>query len=307
MQHPNQIFLLSEHRDTYETLLAEKNLPDLCLTDQPEEAQIVLADPPLLSQRLDEFSQLEWVQSTFAGVNALISPDLRQDYTLTNVRGIFGPLIAEYVIGYSIAHFRHFKQYHQQQQSKQWQPHLYTSLQSKTMVILGTGSIGSHLGKAAQLMGMKTVGINRTGIPTSGGEFTQTFHINELASAFHQADIVVNTLPSTPDTQRLLNSEVLSHLNQALLFNVGRGDVIDDAGLLLALKNRWVEHAFLDVFEQEPLSAQHPFWKLSQVTITPHIAALSFPEQVVDIFADNYLSWRDGFSLNNQVDFDKGY
>ncbi|TMX34271.1 D-2-hydroxyacid dehydrogenase [Vibrio rotiferianus] len=307
MQHPNQIFLLSEHRDTYETLLAEKKLPDLCLTDQPEEAQIVLADPPLLSQRLDEFSQLEWVQSTFAGVNALMSPDLRQDYTLTNVRGIFGPLIAEYVIGYSIAHFRHFMQYHQQQQSKQWQPHLYTSLQSKTMVILGTGSIGRHLGKAAQLMGMKTVGINRTGIPTSGGEFTQTFHINELANAFHQADIVVNTLPSTPDTQRLLNSEVLSHLNQALLFNVGRGDVIDDAGLLLALKNRWVEHAFLDVFEQEPLSPQHPFWKLPQVTITPHIAALSFPEQVVDIFADNYLSWRDGFSLNNQVDFDKGY
>ena len=64
---------------------------------------------------------------------------------------------------------------------------------------------------------------------------------------------------------------------------------------------------FLDVFEQEPLSPQHPFWKLPQVTITPHIAALSFPEQVVDIFADNYLSWRDGFSLNNQVDFDKGY
>ena len=100
---------------------------------------------------------------------------------------------------------------------------------------------------------------------------------------------------------------MLSHLNQTLLFNVGRGDVIDDTGLLLALKNRWVEHAFLDVFEQEPLSPQHPFWKLPQVTITPHIAALSFPEQVVDIFADNYLSWRDGFSLNNQVDFDKGY
>ncbi|MGR5447971.1 D-2-hydroxyacid dehydrogenase [Vibrio jasicida] len=307
MQHPNQIFLLSEHRDTYETLLAEKNLPDLAITNKPQDAQIVLADPPLLSQRLDEFSQLEWVQSTFAGVNALMVPNLRRGYALTNVRGIFGPLIAEYVIGYSIAHFRHFMQYHQQQQSKQWQPHLYTSLQSKTMVILGTGSIGSHLGKTAQLMGIKAIGINRTGIPTSGGEFNQTFHINELANAFHQADIVVNTLPSTPETQRLLNSEVLSHLNQALLFNVGRGDVIDDAGLLLALKNRWVEHAFLDVFEQEPLSPQHPFWKLPQVTITPHIAALSFPEQVVDIFADNYLSWRDGFSLNNQVDFDKGY
>ncbi|PHJ40165.1 D-2-hydroxyacid dehydrogenase [Vibrio sp. PID17_43] len=307
MQHPNQIFLLSEHRDTYETLLAEKKLPELGITEIPHDAQIVLADPPLLSQRLDDFSQLEWVQSTFAGVNALISPDLRQDYTLTNVRGIFGPLIAEYVIGYCISHYRHFMRYHQQQQNRHWQPHLYTSLQSKTMVILGTGSIGSHLGKAAQLLGMKTIGVNRTGIPTSGYEFNQTFHVNELASALHQADIVVNTLPSTPDTRRLLNNEVLSHLNHALLFNVGRGDVIDDVGLLLALKNGWVEHAFLDVFEQEPLSPQHPFWRLPQVTITPHIAALSFPEQVVEIFANNYLNWRDGLSLNNQVNFDKGY
>ncbi|MGR5498976.1 NAD(P)-dependent oxidoreductase, partial [Vibrio diabolicus] len=146
MPHSNQIFLLSEHRDTYETLLTERKLPDLSITDKPEEAQIVLADPPLLSNRLDEFSQLGWVQSTFAGVNALMLPNLRQDYTLTNVRGIFGPLIAEYVLGYSIAHYRHFNRYHQQQQNKRWQPHLYTSLQSKTMVILGTGSIGCYLG-----------------------------------------------------------------------------------------------------------------------------------------------------------------
>lgn len=240
MPHSNQIFLLSEHRDTYETLLTERKLPDLSITDKPEEAQIVLADPPLLSNRLDEFSQIEWVQSTFAGgVNALMSPDLRQDYTLTNVRGIFGPLIAEYVLGYSIAHYRHFNRYHQQQQNKRWQPHLYTSLQSKTMVILGTGSIGCYLGNAAKAMGIKTIGMNRTGIPTSGGEFHQTFHISELSKALEQADIVVNTLPSTPETQQLLNRQTLSQLSQALLFNVGRGDVLDEAGLLFALKNRW--------------------------------------------------------------------
>lgn len=77
MPQPNKIFLLSEHQSTYQTLLAEKNLPDLSLTDNPNDAQIVLADPPLLSQRLDEFSQLDWVQSTFAGVNTLMSPELR--------------------------------------------------------------------------------------------------------------------------------------------------------------------------------------------------------------------------------------
>ncbi len=307
MPQPNKIFLLSEHRDTYETLLAEKNLPDLSITDSPDNAQIVLADPPLLSKRLDEFLQLEWVQSTFAGVNTLMSPGLRRDYTLTNVRGIFGSLIAEYVIGYCIAHYRHFNRYQQQQQNRHWQPHLYSSLHSKTMVILGTGSIGAYLSKTVKTMGIKTIGVNRSGIPTSGGEFDQTFHINELTSALKQADIVVNTLPSTPETRYLLNSETLSHLNQAMLINVGRGDILEDKGLLLALKNRWVEQAILDVFEQEPLPETHPFWTLPQVTITPHIAATSFPEQVVEIFSENYLRWRDGFSLSHQVDFDKGY
>ncbi|MGY0617706.1 D-2-hydroxyacid dehydrogenase [Vibrio sp. FJH11] len=307
MPQPNKIFLLSEHNDAYKTLLAEKNLPELSVTDTPHKAQIVLADPPLLSQRLDEFSQLEWVQSTFAGVNTLMSPTLRRDYILTNVRGIFGPLIAEYVIGYCIAHYRHFNRYHQQQQSRQWQPHLYSSLQSKTMVILGTGSIGAYLGKAAQAMGIKTIGVNRSGIPTAGGEFSQTYRIDELLSALQQADIVVNTLPSTPETLYLLNSKTLAHLKQAILINVGRGNVLEESGLRLALEKGWVEHAFLDVFEQEPLPQEHPFWKLPQVTITPHIAALSFPEQVVEIFAANYLCWRDGLSLNYGVDFDKGY
>lgn len=307
MPQSNKIFLLSEHRDSYETLLTEKNLPNFSITNTPDEAQIVLADPPLLSKRLDEFSHLEWVQSTFAGVNTLISPTLRRDYILTNVRGIFGPLIAEYVIGYSIAHYRQFSRYHQQQQDKHWQGHLYPSLQNKTMVILGTGSIGGYLAKTAQAMGVKAIGINRTGIPTSKGEFNQTFHINELESALDLADIVVNTLPSTPETLYLLNHKTLSHLKQALLINVGRGDVLEEKGLLLALKNQWVAHAVLDVFEQEPLPQDHPYWESAQITITPHIAALSFPEQVAEIFADNYLRWQDGLSLHHQVDFDKGY
>ncbi|MBO0200714.1 NAD(P)-dependent oxidoreductase, partial [Vibrio alginolyticus] len=105
------------------------------------------------------------------------------------------------------------------------------------------------LAQTAQTMGINTIGINRTGIPTANDEFAQTFHINELANALRKADIVVNTLPSTPNTRALLNRETLQHLNQALLFNVGRGDVLDEASLLLAIKNRWVGHAFLDVFE----------------------------------------------------------
>lgn len=303
----NKLYILTEHDETYQQLVLEHTLPDLEITENAAEADIVLAAPPMVAQRLKEFTKLDWLQSTYAGINALAGPELRQDYTLTNVRGIFGPLIAEYVMGYSISHYRHFQHYHQQQAQKQWQPQLYQSLSGRTMVILGTGSIGSHLAKVAQAFGIQAIGVNRTGIPPRQTSFDNTYHINEAHVALKQADILVNTLPSTPQTNKLLDGELLSHCQGALLFNVGRGSTLDEAGLLLALKNRWIEHAFLDVFESEPLAKEHPFWGLPQITITPHIAALSEPRQVVEIFANNYQSWRDGFQLKYQIDFDKGY
>ena len=303
----NKLYILTEHDDTYTQLIVKRDLPDLEITTNPELAEIVLASPPLIAERLDEFKHLDWVQSTYAGINKLTQPNLRQDYTLTNVKGIFGPAIAEYVLGYTISHFRHFTHYHQQQQQRNWQPQLYTSLADKTMVILGTGSIGSHLAKAASAFAIHTIGVNRTGIPSKQETFKDTFHINELEAALKQADIVVNTLPSTDETYQLLNQITLSYCSNVLLFNVGRGESVDNKALLLAIKNKWVEHAFLDVFECEPLTQEHPFWKLPQVTITPHIAALSEPRQVVEIFANNYQQWRDGFTLNHTIDFDKGY
>lgn len=303
----NKLYIATEHDDTYVQLILNQDLPDLEITQNPESAEIVLASPPLIADRLDEFTQLDWLQSTYAGINKLTQPNLRHDYTLTNVKGIFGPAIAEYVLGYTISHFRHFSHYHQQQQLQNWQPQLYTSLTDKTMVVLGTGSIGSHLAQAASAFGIHTIGVNRTGIPPKHEAFKDTFHINELEAALKQADIVVNTLPSTTETYQLLNQTTLGYCSNVLLFNVGRGESIDNKALLLAIKNRWVEHAFLDVFEHEPLSQDHPFWKLPQVTITPHIAALSEPRQVVEIFAENYKQWRDGFTLNHVIDFDKGY
>lgn len=303
----NKLYILTEHNDTYKQLIINQSLPELEICESPEDAEIVLASPPLIVDQLDRFTQLDWLQSTYAGINTLTSDHLRQDYTLTNVKGIFGPAIAEYVLGYSIHHYRHFQLYHQQQSQNQWQPHLYSSLSGKVMVILGTGSIGSHLAHAAAALGLHTVGINRTGIPSKSLSFKDTFHINEVKAALEQADIVVNTLPATDETRALLNEDTLSYCKRVLLFNVGRGETLDDKALLLALKNHWVEHAFLDVFTQEPLPQNHPYWSLPQITVTPHIAALSEPRQVVNIFARNYQLWRDGFQLDNTIDFEKGY
>jgi len=99
----------------------------------------------------------------------------------------------------------------------------------------------------------------------------------------------------------------IGHCQQALLFNVGRGKTLVEDELIPLIELGHIQHAFLDVFVAEPLAESHPFWTHAAITVTPHIAALSFPHQVVEIFAENYALWRDGFQLNNRIDFAKGY
>ncbi|WP_456296568.1 D-2-hydroxyacid dehydrogenase [Vibrio sp. AK197] len=303
----HKLYILTKQDQTYRQLLAERDLEDLEITEDKQQATILLAAPPLAAKQLDEFPNLQWLQSVYAGVEPLMTPSLRQDYQLTNIKGIFGPLIAEYVLGYSLQYYRHFVQYKQQQSNQEWHAYSFDSLATKTMVILGTGSIGAHLAHASNHFGIKTMGINRSGIPPKGSPFDTVYHIQQLELALENADIIVNTLPNTEQTHHLLNQESLSFAKQALLFNVGRGNTLEITGLLSAIEQQNIAHAYLDVFDQEPLPQDSPLWHHPAITITPHVAAPSFPKQVAGIFADNYLQWRDGFTLNHQVDFIRGY
>lgn len=303
----NKIKIITEYDQEFLTLLEQANLPDLVVTQESDEANILLASPPKIASKLEEFTQLEWIQSMYAGVDALTDPALNQDYELTNVKGIFGPQIAEYVLGYTIEHFRHWNRYKDQQANKIWQPHRYRTISDKKMYILGTGSIGNHLAKTASAFGVHTVGINRTGIPPKSSYFHEIVHIEQLYSQLHHADILVSTLPKTPATTGLFNQSLFSHCRDVLFFNVGRGDAVVTEDLLQALESGAVKHAFLDVFINEPISSQCPYWEHPAITVTPHIAANSFPELVFETFKENYSLWRDGFQLVNRIDFDKGY
>lgn len=303
----NKLLIISQEKEKYISLFEQSDLPDLEICHDLKKADIILADPPLIKDLLNQLKSVQWIQSTFAGIDTLIQPHLRQDYDLTNVKGIFGQQISEYVLGYSIQYFRHFQHYAKQQHNKEWLVHSYSSLSEKSMVILGTGSIGCYLAKTAKALGFSVSGINRSGIPPKDSPFNQVFHISEIKNALKTADVIVSTLPKTEQTIDLLNIDTLENCNQAILFNVGRGEVLDNYGLLNALTSGSLSHAFLDVFNNEPLSQECPYWHHPNITITPHIAALSFPEQVFQQFSENYLRWHDGFSLLNQIDFDKGY
>lgn len=302
----HNVMVVSRQRAIYESLLLNATLPNLNITDDPARATIILADPPLILPLIDQFPRLRWLQSTFAGIDALIQPSLRQDYLLTNIKGCFGQLISEYVLGLLLEHSRHFPHYRQQQAQRQWHAHPYCSLAGKRMVILGTGSIGSHLARSARALGMHVTGVNRSG-HTTATDFDRLFAIADLPLALSQADILVSTLPATKETNDLLNQTTLSHCRNSLLFNVGRGNALCENSLLHALEHGAINHAFLDVFKQEPLPESHPFWLHPNITITPHIAAESFPEQVMAIFTDNYLRWINNQPLHYTVDFNRGY
>ncbi|MEH6532170.1 MAG: D-2-hydroxyacid dehydrogenase [Photobacterium frigidiphilum] len=302
----NKVLIVSRQQATYHQLIKQAQLPHLEITNDPKQASIILADPPKIARQLDSYPALRWLQSTFAGIDTLIKPELRQDYELTNIRGHFGQLIAEYVIGLTLNHTRHFSLYHAQQQVGVWQPQPYRSLTSQTMVILGTGSIGSYLAQVASAFGIKVIGVNRSGICDTAA-FDQVYSLSKLTETLAMATIVVSTLPATLNTDQLLNAGTLAHCNNVLLFNVGRGNTLCEHGLLDALDKNSVRHAFLDVFNQEPLAQDHPFWKHEKITVTPHIAAESFPEQVFDIFQDNYLRFMAHQPLRCKVDFAKGY
>lgn len=306
----HKLLLLTRENERYRQLLASCHLPNInILDDKPQNifnADIWLAEPGLAAPILPHATNLKWMQSTFAGVDALVKPRQRRDYELTNVRGIFGPLMSEYLFGYLLAYQREHVKYKNQQAQKIWLPGSYKTLQGQNLLLLGTGSIAKHIAQTAKHFGMHVIGINRGAKPTKG--FDEVDTLANLTRHLPRADAVASILPSTPETQGALNQHTLSLLKKdVVLFNLGRGDVLDLDALYIQLIQNQQQQAILDVFNQEPLPEKHSIWSLDNVVITPHIAAPSFPEQVIEIFSENYRKWIKGEELSHRVHFERGY
>lgn len=214
--------------------------------------------------------------------------------------------MSEYLFGYLLAHQRQHQKYQQQQQQKQWLPGSYQTLQGQHLLLLGTGSIAQHIASTAKHFGMTVTGINRQGMATAS--FDKVGTLAQLNDFLPKADVIASVLPHTEETHNILNQHTLTLLKpKAMLFNLGRGNVLDLDDLDSHLSQHPEQQAILDVFNQEPLPAEHPIWARSNAIITPHIAAPSFPEQVVELFCHNYALWLKQQPLINLVDFSKGY
>ncbi|MEH6472032.1 MAG: D-2-hydroxyacid dehydrogenase [Halopseudomonas sp.] len=273
------------------------------------DSEVLFGDPDLLLPLLDRMPKLRWIQSSWAGVAPLVEALRRQpnpELVLTNVRGIFGPLMAEYVFAYLLGHERQLLANWQAQKQRQWRGQRCGSLQGKTLGLLGLGSIGAQLANSARQFGMRVLGCSRSA-PVAG--LVDRHHLSEqLPQMAAEVDYLVCTLPSTPQTLNLIDQSLLAQMKPtALLINAGRGDLIDDAALVEALTQQQIAGAVLDVFRQEPLPPAHPFWSTPNLIITSHTAAPSFPEDVAPIFIDNWHRFQQHEALAFQVDIQRGY
>jgi phosphoglycerate dehydrogenase-like enzyme len=270
------------------------------------DSDILVGDPARVVAALPGLSRLRWVQLTWAGVERMLDPTLRRDYVLTNIRGVFGPLMSEYVFGYLLLHERRIVERLEAQRESRWDTTLPGTLQGKTLGLVGVGSIGAHLAMTAKHFGMTVRGYTRASADCP--QVDRYFHGDHRQAFATGLDYLVAVLPNTPGTRRLVDAEMLAALPpHAVVVNAGRGDTIDTTALIEALEQRRLAAAVLDVFEEEPLPPQHPLWRTRGVFISSHTAAPSFPSDIVGVFVDNYRRYARGETLRYQVDFDRGY
>lgn len=307
--------VLTKHPDEYRRLIEAAALPELSLVvaaDVDEgltaagDADILVGDPARVIAALPRLPKLRWVQLTWAGVERMLDPALRRDYVLTNIRGVFGPLMSEYVFGYLLAHERKIVQRLEAQRAGQWDTTLPGTLQGRTIGLVGVGSIGAHLAATAKHFGMTVRGYTRASADCV--HVDAYFHGDDRLAFATGLDYLVAVLPNTPGTRRLIDARMLAALpGHAVVVNAGRGDTLDTEALVAALRERRLGGAVLDVFEEEPLPAGHPLWSTPNVLISSHTAAPSFPADIVGVFAHNYRRYVAGEPLDYRVEFERGY
>jgi phosphoglycerate dehydrogenase-like enzyme len=305
---PN-VLILSKNCEDYTRLISAAGLPECVLLDEGQpmsDCEIVLGEPDLIRNALPQIQHIRWVQSTWAGVEPLLAPDLRRDYILTNARGVFGHLMAEYVFGYLLLHERKIIQRFEAQKQNRWDASITGSVRGKTIGLLGVGSIGAEVARTAKFFGLTVRGYSRTSEDCA--DVDTYYHRDGLLEFANGLDYLVSILPNTSETRHLIDAELLAQLpSHALLMNVGRSSAVDEAALIAALRQGALAEAVLDVFHQEPLPEEHPFWTTPNLLITSHTSAPSFPAEIARLFCENYRRYVVGEPLKYQVHFERGY
>lgn len=292
----------------FDAITSYAELPAAVARHKPEVALVNKVEKvPFPRQALLDCPTLTWVQAASAGVDHLVPWDTGK-VQVTNVSGIHGELMTQYVLGSIFGHNLRLLECQRRMAQKHWAHFDGRVVRGRTLAIVGLGRIGQDIARAAKFFGLRVIGLRSRPAPCPDAD--EVWGNDRLHEALGQADYVVVVVPKTPHTLGLIDAKAIAAMKRgAMLINVARGGVVDEAALLVALKDGQVGFATLDVFETEPLPASSPFWSQENVLVTPHSSSdvEGWHELVAGVFAENLENWLNGRPLRNLTDPSRGY
>lgn len=316
---PTHILLWTDNPGPYIDAVAAADLTSRVLVDalarkdKPSEAQRAGTEALLAwsapAGLLPQMAKLRWVQALTAGVEGWLAlPDLPADLVLTCARGTHFESMPENILGALFHLTKPYTAAVEDQQHSKWVRRVATPLNGQTLGILGLGAIGQEVAHLASSLGMRVVGTKRHAEPLA--HVAQVLPPERTDEVLAQSDFVLLLLPATHQTENFMNAQRLAHMKPtAWLLNFGRGHLIADADLIDAARNKRIAGAVLDVFRQEPLPSEHPFWTTPGILVLPHIGG-GHPRRdsvVAKLFVDNLSRFLDGRPLREVVNRSRGY
>ncbi len=284
------------------------------LKEEAKQAEVILhwAGPKdLLRTAFLASPSVRWVHSRSAGLDKMLFPELvASPVPVTNGSGVFSQSLGEFALAMILYFAKDMPRMLRSKSEGRWDPFDVEEISGQTVGIVGYGDIGRAVASRAQAMGMRVLAIKRHAPKTADPLIAEFFPPQEMAIMLGQCDYVVVALPLTIETHHLFSDAAFSAMKKsAVLINLGRGPVVDQAALVRTLKEGRIKGAGLDVFEQEPIPANDPIFKLENVFISPHCAdnTKDWLNDAMRFFLEQYKEFSEGKPLKNIVEKHLGY
>jgi D-2-hydroxyacid dehydrogenase (NADP+) len=264
-------------------------------------ADILMTFAPMITDQVVRHgTNLKWIQAFGTGVDNLIDlPSLRSDVIVTNIQGIHGAAMSEAAIMAMLALSRDFPRVVRNQDRKLWERWPANLLDGKKLGILGIGVISETLAPKCKSLGMTVVGITSAKRTVAG--FDRVYARDELISAVGDVDYLIALTPYSTATRHIVDAAVLSAMKPTSYFiNLARGGVVDEGALIAALQSGRIAGAALDVFNDEPLPQDHPFWTVKNVIVMAHLGGFydGYAERALPVVEENIRRFLAGDTMN---------
>lgn len=274
------------------------------------DAEALICYNPFDTFDFDAFPKLKWIQLSSIGVDQVpVEEVTKRGITVTNNRGGYSIPMGEWIVHKMLTSYKLSRKLEKQMQMKKWIMNTHVlELTGKRALFVGTGTISKEAVNRLVGFNMTLVGINTTGHAEDG--FDETYPITELENQAALSDFMIIAIPHTEKTTHLIDDSILTAMKEdAVIINVARGAIIDEAALIKHLKAEKFLNVALDVFEVEPLPEESPLWEFDNVEVSPHNSWISEyrNQRRFDIILENLKAFKAGAQLKNVVNFDRGY